>query len=108
VPAPRLAFDVLPVEPSFVQFRPPRRDDAPFVIVFIRVNHGDFQAVHQADRINSSFTVVKSVINLLNRRPVEYPRRILEGNAMPNDIAEVLLSVPTIAHRMYLHNVNMK
>jgi hypothetical protein len=46
VPVPRLAFDVSPVGASFVRLRPPRRDDAPFVIVFIRVNHRDFQAVH--------------------------------------------------------------
>src|ERR1700674_2688533 len=45
VPAPRLAFDVLTVGASFVRFRTPRRDGAPFVIVFIGVNHRNLYPV---------------------------------------------------------------
>ena len=76
VPAPRLAFDVSPVGPSFVRLRPPRRDDAPFVLVFIRVNHRNFQAVHHANRIDPTFTVIETVINLFNRRRfAPHPRK---------------------------------
>src|SRR6202021_2701908 len=32
--------------------------------------------------------------------------RILKCDSMANDIAAVLLSVPTITHNLYLHNVN--
>src|SRR5579864_7368674 len=55
----RLAFDVSPIRASFVRLRPPRRDDAPFLIVFIRVNHRNFQAAHQASRVHSAFAVVE-------------------------------------------------
>jgi hypothetical protein len=40
VPVPGLAFDVLPEVASFVRLRTPRRDDASFLIVFIRVDDG--------------------------------------------------------------------
>jgi hypothetical protein len=108
VPAPRSDFDVLPVRASFVRFRPPRRDDASFVVVFIRVNHRNFQAVHQANRIDSALAVVETVINPLNRRPVEDTCSIFKGNPMSDEIATVLLSVPTVSHFMYLHNVNIR
>jgi hypothetical protein len=81
-----------------MRLRPPRRDDAPFVIVFIRVNHRNFQAIYQANRIDSAFAIVEAVINLLDRGPVEDTYSILKGNRMPHEIATVLLSVPTILH----------
>jgi hypothetical protein len=50
----RLPFDVRPEEAPFVRFRPPGGDDAPFLIVLVRVNDGDFPAIHQADRTRTS------------------------------------------------------
>ena len=90
-----------------MRFRSPRLDDAPFVVVFIRVNHRNFQAVHQANRIDSNFAVVETVINFFNRRPIENPPRILESDPMQDEIAAVFLSVPTVAQTLYLHNVNI-
>jgi len=90
-----------------VRLSPPRRDDAPFLIVLIRINHRNFQAVHQAHRIHSTFAIVKTIINLLNRWPIEDPHRILKGDPVPDDIAVVLLCIPTIVHNVYLHNVNI-
>src|SRR5271155_234494 len=84
VPAPCSTFDVLPVGASFVRLRPPCRDDAPFVVVFIRVNHRNFQAIHQANCIDSNFAVVETVVDFFNRRPMENALRILEGNPMPD------------------------
>jgi hypothetical protein len=65
-----------------VRFGPPRRDDTPLVLVlvFIRVNHRNFQAIHQANGIDSNFAIVETVINFLDRRPIENPYRILEGD----------------------------
>ena len=90
-----------------MRFRPPRRDDAPFLIVFIRVNHRNLQAVHQANRIDSTLAVVETVVHFLNRRPVEDSYGIIEGDSMPDEIAAVLLSVPTVKPKLYLHNVNI-
>jgi hypothetical protein len=87
VPAPRLAFDVLPVGASFVRLRPPRRDDAPFLIVFICVHHCDFQTVHQANRIDSGLTVIEPVIDFFNSRPIEDLCRILKRDSVANDVA---------------------
>jgi len=91
-----------------VRFRPPRRDDAPFVVVFILVNHRNFQAVHQANRIDANFAVVEAVIDFFYRWPIENALRILESDPMPDEIAAIFLSVPTVAHILYLHNVNTR
>ena len=90
-----------------MRFRPPRRDDAPFVVVFILVNHRNFQAVHQANRMDASLAVVEAVINFFHRWPIKNALRILESDPMPDEIAAIFLSVPTVAHILYLHNVNM-
>ena len=89
-----------------MRLRAPGRDDAPFLIVFIRVDHRYFQAVHQANRIDSDLAVIEPVINLFDRRSVKYLCRILKRDSLANDIAAVLLSGPTITHNSYLHNVN--
>src|SRR5712691_4494819 len=104
---PRSVFEVLPEVAPFVRLRPPRRDDAPLAIVFIGVNHCDFQAVHKADDIDSNLAIVETIIDLLDRRPFENPLGVIEGNSVPCNIAAVLPLVPTVAHAMYLHNVNI-
>ena len=53
-PVPRLALEVLPVAPSFMRFGLPRRDDPSLVIVSVRVNHRNFQAVHYANGVHPS------------------------------------------------------
>lgn len=88
--------------------RPPRRDDPSFVFVFICVNHRNFQAIHQANRIDANFAVVETVIDFFYRWPIENALRILEGDPMPDEIAAIFLSVPTVAHIVYLHNVNIR
>src|SRR5208337_2387447 len=107
-PVPCLAFDRLPVATSLMRFRSPCRDDASFVILSVRIYHRNFQTVHEADCVHPSFALVETVINPFNRRPLEDPLRILERNPMQFDIAAVFPFVPTIAHAMYLHNVNMR
>jgi len=104
---PRLAFDVLPVGASFVRFRPPRRDDAPFVIVFIRVNHRNFQAVHQANRNRLGFRRSRNGRQPFRpwarRRSAPHPRRrshagwYCGGSSLG----------PNYRHQLYLHNVNI-
>ncbi len=91
-----------------MRLRPPRRDDASFVFVFIRVNHRNFQTVHQANRMDASFAVVEAVINFFHCWPIENALRILESDPMPDEIAAIFLSVPTVAHIVYLHNVNIR
>jgi hypothetical protein len=90
-----------------VWLRPPRRDDPSFVFVFICVNHRNFQAIHQANRIDSNFAIVETVINSLHRRSIENPLRVFERDPVPDQIAAIFLPVPTVAHTMYLHNVNI-
>src|SRR5947199_10838175 len=60
---PRLVFEALPEGTPFMRLRPPRRDDASLVIVFISVDHRDFQAVHKANRVDSDFTIVEPIID---------------------------------------------
>ena len=74
-----------------MRLRPPRRGDAPFLIVFIRINHRNFQAVHQANCIEPTFAVVETVVHFFNSRPVEDSHRIIEGDSMPDEITAVLL-----------------
>jgi len=88
-----------------VRLRPPRRDDPPFVIVFIRINHRNFQAVHQANRIDSAFTVVETVIDFLDRWPIENPHRMLEGDPMSDNIAAVLLYPDFSANCIYTMSI---
>jgi hypothetical protein len=76
-----------------VRFRSPRRDDAPFVIVFIRVNHRDFLPVHQATRVDSAVPIVETVIHLLDCRTIEDTHRIFESDAVANKIATVLVLI---------------
>src|SRR5260370_14138425 len=63
---PRLVFEVLPEVAPFVRLGSPRRDDAPPSIVFIGVDHCDFQAVHKSDRTDSDFAVVEPILNVLD------------------------------------------
>jgi hypothetical protein len=79
-----------------MRFRSPGRDDPSFVIVPIGVNHRDFQAVHQANRINPNIAVVKPVIDPFNGQAVENTLCVLEGNATLGDVAAVLGCVPCL------------
>jgi hypothetical protein len=47
---------------------PPRRDDAPFAVVFIRIDHRDFQTVHEPDGIDANFSVIETMVRLLDGR----------------------------------------
>ena len=57
--------------------------------------------------MDASFAVVEAVINFFHCWPIENALRILESDPMPDEIAAIFLSVPTVAHIVYLHNVNM-
>src|SRR5205823_371343 len=102
VPVPRLEFDVLPVVAPFMRFRAPCRDDSSFAILSVRVNYRNLQAIHKTDGVHPDLAIVEAVIDPFNSRPLENPLRILERNSVQCDIAAVFLSVPTIAHRVYL------
>ncbi len=57
--------------------------------------------------MDASFAVVEAVINFFHCWPIENALRILESDPMPDEIAAIFLSVPTVAHIVYLHNVNI-
>jgi len=107
LPASRLLFDVCPEEAPFVWLRAPSGDDASFLIVPVRIDDGNFPAVYQADRVDSHLAVIETVVDLFNSRPLENPFCIVKGNSVLCDVSTVLLLVPTVPHRWYLHNVNM-
>lgn len=77
---------------SFVRLRSPRRDDAPRAIVFIGIDHCDFQTGHETDRVDSHFAIVEAIIDPLDRGPLENPLGVVEGNSVPSDVAAVFRS----------------
>jgi hypothetical protein len=52
------------------------------------------------------FAVIESITGLLDRRSFEDAYRIRKGNTVQTDVAPVLGFIPTIAHMVYLRNVN--
>jgi hypothetical protein len=91
-----------------MRLRSPCRDDAPLVIIFVRVDHYDFQAVHETNGVDSNLAVVETIVDLLDGRPLENPPSVVEGNSVPRDVAAVFPLILAIAHPMYLHNVNIR
>src|SRR5437588_4915625 len=105
---PSLGFEILPEVAPFMRLCPPRRDDAPFAIVFILVNHSDLQAVHKADRINSNFAIIETIIDPLDSQALENALSVSEGNSVPSNIAAVFPFIPSVAHKTYSQNVNIQ
>src|SRR5262252_3168550 len=103
-----LVFEALPEVASFLRRGSPRGDDAPRVIVFIRVDHCDFYAVHKTDRVNSDFAIIETVVNLFDGRTIENSLGVVESNSVSRNVAAVLPLIPNVVHRVYLHNVNMR
>ncbi len=101
-------FDVLPVAPSLARLRAPRRNDAPLVICFsVGINCCYFKPVNQPDGIDSILTVVKSVIRSFDRWAFEDPDCVFESYVVKREVVAILLFVPSVAHGVYLHNVNI-
>ena len=105
--AARRALDALPVVASFLGFRAPGRDDASFVVFCVRINQGNFQAIHQADGVGAVLAVIEAVVLLFDGWTFEDPYSVRESYAVQFEVAAILAFVPSVAHGMYLHNVNM-
>jgi hypothetical protein len=103
----RRAFDSLPVAASFVRFRAPGRDDSSFVAFCVRINQGNFQAVHQANGIDAILAVIEAVVRLLDGWTFENPHCVCESYAVQLEVAAILTFVPSVMHVVYLHNVNI-
>jgi len=88
-------------------FCPPRCNDPSFVIASIGVNHRDFQAIHQPNSVHPDFAIVETIINPFHCGPLENPDGIVKGDMMPPQIVSVLFVRPSIAHTIYVHNVNI-
>ena len=71
----------------------------PFVIGPIGVDHGNFHAIDEADRIDPDLAVVIPVVLALDRRPLEDARGIPERDPMMPNVATVLGGVLGEAHR---------
>jgi hypothetical protein len=104
----RSILKVLPVGAALVRLRAPGRDDAPFVIRFVDIDHRNFQAVYNADGINARLAVVEPVIHFFEGWTVEDADGVSKGYAVHCDVAPVLIFIPTISHGVYLHNVNIR
>jgi hypothetical protein len=104
----RSILEVLPVVAALVRLGAPRRDDAPFVIRLVGIDHCDFEAVDQADGIDPSLAVVEAIIHPFEGRTFENAGRVGKGYAVDRQVAAVLCFVPSVSHRVYLHNVNIQ
>ena len=103
----RTTFDALPVGAPFLRFRAPCRDDASFVMFPVRIDDRDFQAVYQPYGVGPDFFVVETVIDLFKRRTLENTLGVTERDAVANEVGAVLVFVPSVAHVVYLLNVNI-
>jgi hypothetical protein len=109
-----LGLEVLPVAAALVRLGAPGRDDAPFVIlfvfvgIFVGIDNCNFQAVHNPDGIDARLAVVEAVVDLLKSRAVEDSCRVGKRYAVEREVAAVLCFIPSVAHALYLHNVNIE
>ncbi len=99
-------FEALPVLAPFVRLRAPRRDDAPFVIFSVDIDDRYFPSLHQPDRVDSLLTVVEAVIDSFEGRAFEDAHSVCKRYSVQDDVAAVLLFIPSVMHDVYLHNVN--
>src|SRR5437867_8007100 len=76
-------------------------------MVSISVDHRDFHTVHKANGIHTNFAIVETVISPFNRWPLENLYCILKSNVVPPKILKILFVRPSVAHGIYLHNVNI-
>src|SRR4051794_2492480 len=88
------ALEVFPEVSPLMGFSSPCGNDVPLVVVPVGIDHRDFDAVHQPDRINPNLTVFEAVIDPLNARPFKNPSSIREADRMPTDIDKVLVRIP--------------
>src|SRR5437764_8171513 len=64
-------FEILPEVSSLMRFGPPRRNDLALVVIPVRVEDGDFDAVHETDRVDAYFAILEPVIGSLDCRTIE-------------------------------------
>jgi len=76
-------------------------------MVSIGINNRDFQAIDKANGIHSDLAIVETVIDSFNRWPLENSYRILKSNVVLTKVLSVLFVHPSIAHDVYVHNVNI-
>jgi hypothetical protein len=68
---------------------PPGRYQMALIVVTVGVDHGDFDAIHQADRVHADFSILESIVYPLHGRPVKNANGVPKGDCVPSDIHQV-------------------
>jgi hypothetical protein len=97
----------LPVVASFMGLRSLRRDNAPFFMVSIGVNHRDFKTVHKANGIDPNFALVETLIDPFNSGPLKKSASHPRKQCRAVRCCCGFFFVPTRVPSVYLHNVNI-
>jgi hypothetical protein len=73
----------------------PRGDDVSFIVIPIGVDHRNFDAVDEPNRINPDFAVLKAIIDPFHGGAFEYPHCICERDGVPTDVGKILVLIPS-------------
>lgn len=77
------------------------------MVISICINYGYFKSIHKANGVNAYFTIINSIVFLLNGNAFKYAHSVLKLNLVLGKIMKIFLFCPSITHILYLHNVNM-
>jgi hypothetical protein len=80
-------------------FCPPCRYDSPHALGDVRVDHRDFEASDKPDGVHATFSVLKSIVDLLQCGAVENLDCILKRDSVARDVARVFPRIPRKLHR---------
>ena len=81
-----------------MRFRSPCGYDVTLILFSVGIYHRDLDAVYHADRINSDFTVVETIVFTFDGWTVENADRICKCDPVTSEIREVLGRIPNELH----------
>ena len=76
------------------------------VIFSVGIDDRNFTSVHDPDGIHAILAVVEAVVEPFDGWPFEDSNGVFECDSMKVEVAAVLFLISTVAHFLYLHNVN--
>jgi len=75
------------------------------LFVDVGINHCHQATFNQANGIPPFFWVFETVVETFESRPVKYLDRVLKRDSVDAQVPRGLLYIPSVSHRVHLHNV---
>jgi hypothetical protein len=83
----------------------PGRDDPSRLVIDVGIDHGERTTLGETNGVPARLRVVETIVDPLQRWPVENLDGVLEGDSMDPNVFRPFVAIPRVSRGSYLHNV---